>query len=677
MVRSSELYNNHQEESIPLADFRNLDIEESESTVSSIRNESIGLESPSDDIFRDVDQWEQVPKWKRFFIALWNGPREQQDAPVKRIRMFNFVEGLADRINDKIDHRFQKTILILYFIFWFGFCYNITIPYHTTPPYSTLDPELQVVSLSCVGDTRFWRGKNNACGINGDLCEPDLTEDVIFRCPALCDRSWTYSYIPIGDQNIKYRGYYVGGGDDVTNKIDDKQISNPYRADSSPCGAGVHSGIITAIFGGCARISYKSGSQGSFSSTPGHYGTDESISFDSFFPYSYFFKELKSSPDESFKQCTDPRIIVLILNIILGVPIVLFCSGLVVYWLMAIVGFWTIVLATDPPYLVDPSDPENFPKLMSLSFERFLPSCFVLYVLWKCSVKRTFTAPEDCGYKVSYIIRLIFWYPLFWLGILNNITFDRLPMDRLTMTDLKLLPGAFLTLFLIVTVVAVCAGIQAYSIWLSGRFKKYLAIYILMILSLVFLGNLPGLTLRIHHYILAILLIPGCATRGKSAYLLQGILLGLFLSGASRWGFASIVETSLALRRGDPSGHILPPQIVSYNSSGFLSWNSMPENITKFESGIYLQYDGVSLLINDIERYSGPDLQAIDLKLLLQQSDMADMISQSLTSTDEDVPIYIRIARKILTSERESDFSNAALLKWPSGELTLPEPGVT
>ena len=65
------------------------------------------------------------------------------------------------------------------------------------------------------------------------------------------------------------------------------------------------------------------------------------------------------------------------------------------------------------------------------------------------------------------------------------------------------------------------------------------------------LAQLPGLTLRVHHYILAMLLIPGCATRGRTALMFQGILLGLFLSGAARWGLAAIVETADSLRRDD------------------------------------------------------------------------------------------------------------------------------
>ena len=70
--------------------------------------------------------------------------------------------------------------------------------------------------------------------------------------------------------------------------------------------------------------------------------------------------------------------------------------------------------------------------------ERFLPSCCVLFVLWHVSAKRTLSdLPLNSDTKVSYVSRVILWYPLFWLGVLNNMTFDRLPVDRLTISDLK------------------------------------------------------------------------------------------------------------------------------------------------------------------------------------------------------------------------------------------------
>ncbi|EMG50895.1 hypothetical protein SBY92_001695 [Candida maltosa Xu316] len=647
------------------------------------------IDETTDFYFARDNTWKS--KIQRFFYLLWNGPLEPKDDPAPRIRYLEFLEVIPDKFRERVPLQYRKALLVTYLLFWFGLCYNILIPYLTVPPHISTDLGTRIYTLSCASSPEFWKGKNSACGLHGELC-PEVAHanaaggDIFIRCPALCDRSsWTYSLIPIGDQRIKYRGYFVGGGDKVENKIDEHQVTNPYRADSYPCGAGVHAGIISPIWGGCARISYGSKDQPFFKATKGHYGVSDSIEFLSFFKFSYFFKNLKLPGQESFNQCYDPRIIVLILNIFLGIPVVYLGSGAVAYWTVSIVGFWTIVLATDPPVDVDPNHPTDFSRLMSIALERFLPSCCILFVLWHTSAKRTLSAPPISGVKVSYMSRVLLWYPLFWLGVLNNMTFDRLPVDRLTISDLKEQAGAMLAVGSIIGIIATCAVIQAYKIWLSGRFKKYLMIYGSFILGLVAIAKLPGLTLRVHHYILAMLLIPGCATRGRTALLFQGILLGLFLSGAARWGLASIAETAASLRRDDPSGEILPPIITAYDiEKGILNWLEIPNDVTMttIQTKLYSKYTSFSILINDIEEYIGDNVTFVDLKKLFTEStELKQLIEKTLASGIKDengnISLYLRIGRKIPNTHYYSDFSNAATLKWPSGELTLPLPGMT
>lgn len=614
---------------------------------------------------------------KRFLYRLWNGPTQPVDDPAPRIHILMPWEEIPDRIKKNIPRKIRILALILYFLLWFGLCYNILIPYFSHPPQSSNNQDPPILALSCESSNSFWRGKNAACGLNGELCPSiDSGKDVLFRCPALCDRgSWVYSLAPIGDQRVRYRGYFVGGGEYHDEK--NNQLSHPYRADSFPCGAGVHAGLISPFFGGCARVSFDSKSQSSFPSTKGNYGVSDSIDFNSFFPNSYFFKTLKLQKDEFFSHCYDPRLLILIVNIILGIPIVYLASGCVMYWAINIVGFWTICLATDPPVTVDAMDPETYSHLLSIGLERFLPTCFILYVLWHTSSKRTFdTFPEESNMKHSPLTRLFLWYPLFWLGVLNNISFDRLPVDRLTIEDLKRQPGGFLAVGSIIFTILTCAIIQAYKIWLSGRFKKYINIYFTFIFSLIIISQLPGLTLRIHHYILAMLLIPGCATRGRTAIMFQGILFGLFLSGVSRWGLAAIAETATSLNRDDPSGKILPPELLEFNKdSGILSWANIPSDKQK--------YTLISLLINDIERYVADKVDSVNIKELFTNSQlMTDMINAAMTKNeikDEQGSflIFLRIGRKIPDSNVYSDFSNAAILKWPSGEFIPPKPGVT
>ncbi|RCK55506.1 hypothetical protein Cantr_03923 [Candida viswanathii] len=636
-------------------------------------------------------------RFKRFFYLLWHGPLDPRDDPAPRISFSEFFEVLPDKFRARVPLPYRRALLVTYLLFWFGLCYNILVPYLTIPPYLSNDPSTHIYTLSCGPLQQFWKGKNGACGFNGSLC-PEVTKstdeahpesDIFIRCPALCDRSsWTYSLIPIGDQRIKYRGYFVGGGSKVDDKLDDNQITNPYRGDSYPCGAGVHAGVISPFWGGCARISYNSKDRAYFKSAKGQYGVSDSIEFLSFFKFSYFFKNLRLPDQSSFNHCYDPRLVILVMNIILGLPVVYLGSGAVAYWTISICGFWTICLATDPPVDVDPNRTTDFAHLLSVALERFLPSCCILYVLWHVSAKRTLSQPvnvDGSNMKISYLSRVFLWYPMFWLGVLNNMTFDRLPVDRLTISDLKEQSGALLAVGSIVLTITTCAFIQAYKLWLSGRFRKYLFVYSMFVLGLVLLSQLPNLTLRVHHYILAMLLIPGCATRGRTALLFQGILLGLFLSGAARWGLAAIAETAESLRRDDPKGNIIPPLLTGYNNeTGVLEWMNFSADVklTKFTTMLYEKYSSISILVNDIEQYVGDKVESVNLRELFTTSadlkkEIEEALANGIKDENGDILIYLRIGRKVPNTNYYSDFSNAAVLKYPSGELTLPLPGMT
>lgn len=613
-------------------------------------------------------------KLRKFLYYAWNGPIEPRDDPPPKIQKLRWLELLPERIKGAVLLRTGHILVSVYLMLWLLVIQAVVVPYYLHPSHLSSDASVKIIPLSCLGAPQFWLGKNAACGLNGEKCPSFAADaDVVFRCPALCDRgSWTYSLLPIGDQRIRHRGYFIGGGSKDRENRQKNQITNPYRADSYPCGAGVHAGIISPFSGGCARVSFSSGAQSSFASAGGHYGVSDSIGFASYFPSSFFFKKLHLSDGPSasgkFSQCYDPRLLVLFLNMLLGLPVVYLVGGAVSFWVTNISGFWTIILATDPPYTVDAADPQTFASLLSIGLERFLPSCFVLYVLWSCSTKRTLERTAES----SPVWETVLWYPLFWLGVINNMTFDRLPVDRLTISDLKEQSGALLAVLAIVATIVLCAGIQAYKIWLSGRFRKYLAIYGGFVAGLVLISAIPNLTLRIHHYILAMLLIPGCATRGRTAIAFQGILLGLFLSGSARWGFAAIAETAASLRRDDPSGEISPPDFVAFDrETGLLHWTDVAHlNETS---------RGVSLLVNDIERFVGSWTASVNLThIITANAELKGGLEMALAASNKDqIPVYLRVGLVDLAKGVHGDYTNAAVLQWPKGELSLPLPGLT
>ncbi|SCU91510.1 LADA_0F10418g1_1 [Lachancea dasiensis] len=622
---------------------------------------------------RDIDEREEwlylkdSHKLKRFFLKFWNGPEVPEDLSPTFPQRWSLTKRLECFPDTGFRKRFPSnsirfSFLAIYCCFWCALIYAFIHYHYVMPPtfYRDNGERVPIRTMTCQSSL-FWKGKNNACGTGGSLCLPFDQDEVYVRCPALCDRgAWTYSAINVGEERVKYRGYQIGGGE--RNEKDDI-LSYPYRGDSFACGAAVHAGAISPFTGGCARVAM-SGYQNTFPPKEGRYNTGMSVGFSSFFPSSFSFKQLANGYTS---RCYDPRIPVLILNIAMSLPVFYLYDGVYGYWILTVAGYVTLVFFLDPPLNVDPYDNEGFYRLMSLAFQRFLPLGFVLYVLWKCSVRRTL----DHG---SPVTKILCWFPTFWLGVMNNITFDRLPVDRLTITDLKEQAGALLAVGSIITTIISCAVVQAYSLWKSGRFRKFLCIYLTLIAGLFILGILPGLSLRIHHYILGILLVPGCATRGTPAYLFQGILIGLVLSGVSRWDFASIVETRGALLRGEAGDSWKPPLFFhSKELPTSISWRLLNASRTETE-----QLNAYSLLINDIEHYVGKNT-TVDLALLMKEdSSLGDWVNKSIVSGGS-VNLYLRVARASQESpeSQHGDYTNAAVLEWPQGIFHEPQPGVS
>lgn len=142
-------------------------------------------------------------------------------------------------------------------------------------------------------------------------------------------------------------------------------------------------------------------------------------------------------------------------------------------------------------------------------------------------------------------IERTFWYiGGFWPGVLINLTFDKIPIDRLLPSDVKGRPGGIVAVIVIAVLVFLLVANQIRIIRKTQQLPTYLGYYILGGLVIMVLALLPRLTFRLHHYIFAMLLIPGTAFPTRISALLQAFLLGMFLNGVSRWGFTSILQTT-------------------------------------------------------------------------------------------------------------------------------------
>ena len=465
------------------------------------------------------------------------------------------IKLLASRgINKKV---LFACILLLWFILFTLFL---------TTQLPTKDGEGQdVVNLDCV-DT-LWR-RNNECGIDGINCRPFDNRTFAFRCPAKCADVRILNPHHVGPVDVNYRPLVIG--------------TETYRGDSFICGSALHAGIMKDAHGGCGRI-HIVGKRDNFASTK-HYGI-ESISFDSDFPLSFSVVS-----DDSFRCSSDPRSVLLPVSILVTIALAVFSTSPSIFFPIFVLIFAHVAFVSDPPS-ASHRNITVLPDHISMFAKRLLPAFFIAMVIYRTTIKRTLSG------LTAHFEKALFWLGGFWIGALSNYTFDWIPIARLTAHDLEQQPGAKLALAIIIMVLIVIIVGQAYSFWLEGRLLRYLGLYGLFICAIFVCLVIPGVNLRIHHYILALLLLPGTSLQTRPSLLYQGILLGLFVNGVARWDFDSVLQTSEALR-GDAMLESKVP--ISFMPSIASSAEGLVANFTWNRPMRFV--DGISVLVNDVER---------------------------------------------------------------------------
>ncbi|KAK9458070.1 hypothetical protein V1511DRAFT_523537 [Dipodascopsis uninucleata] len=469
------------------------------------------------------------------------------------------------KVGRSVSKRTKVLTIIAYLVSWFLIFVFLSRKSKFSPVVSTKE---NVMLLEC-GDNPLWMGGYSACGLGAERCGPFENQTYTFRCPSSCAGASKYSMSTVGDQNVIYKPYVIGNEDG-------------YRADSFICASAVHAGVVSQLNGGCGRL-YFDGPRDKFSSS--NQNGVQTIEFDSYFPASYKFDYALSS-----SNCYDLRWAITGVNIFLSAVFAYFVySPSVFFWGMFIMGFWSIVLASDPP----PTN--NYPnpgaEVISVAFERLLPTVFIGYVILKVAIMPTMKKYN------AQLTKTVLWVGAFWIGALNNYTFDELPLDRFVLEDIQNLPGGLAAIIIVLLVILTCAIGQAYVIWKNGKFYPYLAAYSIVFTSLIVMAFVPEETLRIHHYILGLLILPATAFKTTLSTLYQGLAVGMFLNGATRWGYDSILQTPYALNRGGPRGTDLAYfTTTSENFNGeWVAWD-----YPYYPSS---NWTGFSLLVNDVERY--------------------------------------------------------------------------
>jgi hypothetical protein len=435
-----------------------------------------------------------------------------------------------------------------------------------------------------------------------------------------------------------YRPLVVGG---APNASEADELN--YRGDSFICGAAIHAGVLQDSKGGCGVLSLV-GEKSSYGAAARN--GISSVGFDSNFPLSFAFNRSDQVVGAA-GQCRDPRWNLLALSIVMTCAFSLFSSQPATFFApIFVITYFQVAMASDPPSY------NGYPDLASTALGSFLPAAFIAYVMYRISIYRTLH-----GLKAQ-IEKTILWVGGLWVGALNNYTLDKIPINRLTPHDLNQQPGAITALVIIVLVLLAIAIYQAWCFRNEGRLLRFLAIYAVLGISLGILSAIPSLDLRIHHYILALLLLPGTALQTRPSLLYQGLLVGLFINGIARWGFAAILQTAAALR-GDallatgviPS--ILPPVINATNI--MFTWD-----------GLARGYEGVSVLVNDVERFRG-------------FHDDGDMNFTWTRRAADDLPEFFRfgfVSYSPFGGVSYSDFTKAGTW-WGNGTWIDIPPGIT
>ncbi|KAJ0161779.1 Uncharacterized protein CTA2_5616 [Colletotrichum tanaceti] len=549
----------------PLADTarRELEVDDDDSSQSTPR------------VMQDDGSWKRwrwVPYPVRRIVkatAKWSkGPPNPRDYKIKPIlpQIQQFPLVLVDRYLPLFKHRVG--LVFLYIAIWI-------ITFALVKRSETFATEVEgwgaPQQIGC-GAT-YW-GRGNNCGLNGADCRPFNGSGFPFRCSANCASYMVLNPRAVGDQEIVYQSLVIGGPTDNS--------SAPiYRGDSFLCSAAIHAGVVSNENGGCGVVRLVGRHEGFPSSERNDI---ESISFDSYFPLSFTF--------EPGIQCKarDLRWNLLAISLVFTIVLSLLTASPALFFFSIFTGvFWHVGLASDPPNHYSVAD------LVSNIIGKFLPAMFCAWVMYdKMGVRRTLTG------LTAQVEKTVLWLGGCWVGALSNYTFRWIPIQRLNAHDLNQQPGAKAALAAIIIVLVVIIVQQVWYFRQEGRLLKYLKLYLLFLGGILVCLVLPDLSLRIHHYILALLLLPGTSMQTRPSLLYQGLLVGLFINGIARWGFDAVLQTPAALQGDAQHGSVLPSILPPIIDLGQAAWSI---NFTWHNPPAGARYDGISVLVNDVERF--------------------------------------------------------------------------
>ncbi|WWC72776.1 uncharacterized protein I206_106740 [Kwoniella pini CBS 10737] len=420
----------------------------------------------------------------------------------------------------------------------------------------------------------------DVCGIGGGTCEHDLTgiNGNSFRCLGGCANSKLGNSRYIGSEKIDGKPVIIGGGDE----------EKTYRADSWLCPSAIHSNKISPTLGGCINfhaLPYPNGWS--------NYQSIESNGLNSTSFQPNYSGAYRISSFKTLNGCLDLHYIVTGFNSFCLILTTLFLKPKtnLLFIILLIMGYFQLILFSDPP---------NIQPNWEIIIGR-LPTILISgYWFYKISFKRTLNGFKELPFEITI------WQGIgFWLGIESSTIFNKLPITRLGYDSLN--SSGIISLICIIIVAIIVIILQAFEMRKYGLLRYYLIRYIPLIPIIIILAFIPNYTLRLHHYLFAIIAIPVLSLPNRISLFGQAFALGLFLDGVGRWDWDSLIQLTESLVGDANEGSFVPSFWSNLTTSTTLFWDP----ITSINS-IY-NVTGYSILIDDLQRSADYTNSSIDL----------------------------------------------------------------
>lgn len=318
-------------------------------------------------------------------------------------------------------------------------------------------------------------------------------------------------------------------------------------------------------------------------------------------------------------------------------------------------GFWHVNLV---------SELRDNPPPVGEAVGDFGAYLFVCFVIWHAALRHVW--PHFQSFPLEFGCSML---GLWWIGVLLDVVFADVPLQRLEVHDIQQQPGALSSLIVIVLVVVVLAINQVRVVRNAGVLPKFLTLYATAAVILGLCAAVPGEGLRLHHYVISLALLPGCAFPTWISQLCSAFLFGMFINGVARWGFDGLLQDVKTIQ-GDATGNsALPSFAMNATASSLIHWNPIPPSLTG-------SWDSFALLVDDVLRYTGPKT-SYNLSSLLDtfKKEPSDVIPPSQVMQDLQSGVhYVRLAYS--SGGTPGDFTETALA-WMNGTFVPPPPGRT